>query len=106
ASDIVGNPLLQEFRLLASFHGPVVPVCVEFVQIDHRRFAELKSANFAGWCPRAGVIPRSYDQVMASPTVGRSELHVPAVESHRTRLVIIVMAGDRQNGSVYLCVMT
>ena len=58
---VVGDLVLEKFRLRAAFHCPVIPLPMEVIKIDNGRGTELYAADFIRRRTGTRVIPRTDD---------------------------------------------
>src|SRR5205814_5317071 len=80
---VIGDAIFEKVWFGAGFHGPVVPLPMQIVQIDDSSATELHSADFIGGCAGAGMVPRSDDQKMFRPGFGGHVCQMIAIEGER-----------------------
>src|SRR5262249_2467657 len=101
AHDVIGYSLLEECGPDSALHRPGVPLEVQLGEIHQAGRPESHSVEFRLWCACTCVIPRADDQIVFGARLRRGVLHVLAVEGERTRLVIVIAAGDGQYGKLH-----
>src|SRR5262249_11809609 len=69
-------------------------------QVEQTRGPELESTDLPFWRTGAGMIPRTDDQVVTRMSPGRSTEQVLAIVLQRSRLLVIIDSGNRQNGYI------
>src|SRR5215469_5704959 len=103
---VVRDPLLEEVGPGTVLHGPVVPLLVKIVEVDHGRLSKGQSIEFSAWSTSAGMVPRPNDQVVVLPGRKVPVLHVLTVIGHSSWLISIIDATDNgEDWDGHLCVL-
>ena len=81
--NVVRDSLFDEPGPGPVLHRPVIPFFVKVVEVDKARVAKFEAAYFLCGRTRAGVVPRTDDQVVPRSSAVRTLFHVPPIIRQR-----------------------
>src|SRR5947209_7149408 len=105
ANNVVGNTLLQKVWFRAILEGPVIPLLVKVVEVEHGSLAKGQAAYLFVGSAGPSMIPRTNNQVVVLLCWRTPVLHVLTVIGHRSRLISVIVASNSQNGNAHLRVL-
>src|SRR6478672_1559409 len=91
SEQIISDLIFEERRFRSRFHGPVVPLAVQVVEIDDCSGAKLYTSDFISGRARAGMVPRSNDEKMFGARLRRGVCDMIPVICERTQFVAVVL---------------